>query len=63
MKGLSKNLYEGDREKVWGSTEYMGDVNTLEEVKFTRSRKKNRLTKVHPSSFTYHVAQTIHTIN
>ena len=30
--------------------EHKGDVNSLEEIKFTRSRKKDSLTEVHPSS-------------
>ena len=43
----------GTREK-----EHKRDVNLLEKVKFTRLRKKDSLTEVHPSALTDHVAQT-----
>ena len=39
------------------------DMNSLEEAKFTRSRKKELLTEMHPSAIMDHVAQTNHTID
>ena len=41
----------------------MRDMNLLEEVKLTRSRKKDLLTEVYPSALTVHVAHSNHTIN
>ena len=38
------------------------DMNSLEEVRFTRSRKKDSLPEMHPSAITEHVAQTNHII-
>ena len=38
-------------------------MNSLEEVKFTRSRKKDSLTEVHPSVLTDHMSQINHAIN
>ena len=38
------------------------DVKTLEEKKYTSSRKKDPLMEVHPSAITDHVAKENHTI-
>ena len=38
-------------------------MNLLEGVKFSKSKKKDMLTKVHPSAVMDHVAQTNHAIN
>ena len=39
------------------------DVDSIVDMKFTRSRKKDSLTEYHPSALTDHVAQTNHTID
>ena len=46
-----------------GKKELKRDVKTLEEKKYTRSRKKKSLTELHPSSITDHVAKENHTID
>ena len=38
-------------------------MDTVKDVKFTRSRKKDSISEQHPSALTDHVAQTNHTID
>ena len=46
---------DGEKHKI--------DVKTLEEKKYTRSRKKDSLTELHPSAITDHIAKENHTID
>ena len=39
------------------------DIRSLEEVKFTWARKKDVVSKMHPSAITYHVTKNNHTID
>ena len=39
------------------------DFKTLEEKNFTRSRKKDSLTELHPSAIMDHVAKENHTVD
>ena len=43
--------------------EQMRNVKTLEEKKYTRSRKEDSLTEVHPSAIMDHAAKENHTID
>ena len=57
-------VHRGDGEKVWGERkEHKRDVKTLEEKKYTRSRKKDSLTEVYPSAIMDHVVKENHTID
>ena len=42
--------------------EHQRDVRSLEEVKFTRGRKKDSVSEEHPSAITDHVARINYTI-
>ena len=48
----------GEREK-----EHQKDVDSISDIKFTRSRKKESVTEYHTSALTDHVAQSNHTID
>ena len=64
VQGLCENLHrETGRRYGAQEKEHNGDMNSLEEVKFTRYRKKDSLTEVHPSTLTDHVVQTNHIID
>ena len=54
-------LYSGDKEGA-REKEHTRDVKTLEEKKYTRSRKKDSLTAVHPLGIKDHVTQENQTI-
>ena len=43
--------------------EHKRDVKTLEKKKYTRSKKKDSLTELHPSAITDHLAKENHTID
>ena len=43
--------------------EHKRDVKTLEEKKYTRSRKKDSLMELHPLAITDHVVKKNHTID
>ena len=59
-----QDVYTGVTERRYGvrEKEHKRDVKTLEE-KYTRSRKKDLLTEMHPSAITDHVAKENHTID
>ena len=58
-------IYAGETERIYGvrEKEHRRDVKTLEEKKYTRSRKKDSLMELHPSVITDHVAKENHTID
>ena len=49
------------RRFVTREKDHRRDVNSLKEVKFTSSGKKDSLTEVHPSALMDYVAQTNYT--
>ena len=53
-----------DREKVWGWRKgTQKDVKTLEEKTYTRVRKKDSVSEVHPLAIIDHAMKENHTIN
>ena len=58
-------MYTGESERRYGvrEKEHKKDVKTLEEKKYTRSRKKGSLLELHPSAITDHVAKENYTID
>ena len=58
-----KDICTGETERRYGVREKENkNVNTLEK-KYSRSRKKDSLTELHPSAITDHVAKQSHTID
>ena len=58
-------IYTGVTRRKYGAQEkeHKGDMNTLDEVKFTRSRKKDSLNRSAHVVLTDHVAQNVHIID
>ena len=58
-------VYTGETERRYGvrEKEHQWDVNSLKDIKYTRARKKDSLSELHPSAITDHVAQSNHTID
>ena len=58
-------IYTGETGRRFGvrEKEHKSDVKTLEDKQYTRSRKKQSQTEVHPSAITDHVAKDNHTID
>ena len=63
-KDCSK-VYTGETGRRFGmrEKEHRKDVNSVVDLKFTRSRKKDSTSEYHPSALTDHVAQHNHTID
>ena len=59
-----KDIYTGEMERRYRvrEKEHKRDVKTLQE-KYTRSRKKDSLTELHPSATTDHVEKENYTID
>ena len=60
-----KDIYTGETERRYRvrKKEQKRNIKTLEEKKYTRSRKKDSQTELHPSAITDHVAKENHTID
>ena len=58
-------MYTGESERSFGvrEKEYKRDVSSLEEIKFTRARKKYSVSGVYPSAITDHIARNNHTLD
>ena len=53
----------GERRYGVREKEHQHNVRSLGEVKFTRARKKDSVSEVHPSAITDHVTKNNHTID
>ena len=58
-------VYTGETERRYRvrEKEHQMDVRSLEEMKFTRARKKELVSELHPSAITDHVTRNNHTID